>query len=125
MKLHDYEIEEILISILSENEDLKALVDDNIFPIYIEKDTTGDAVYYDSELSEPEMCKMGNAKSIMHFFICAVCNRMEHANRIIGIIQDALEGKFSDPQMSIRAVGTAKDGSDNKYAKTMEFIIEW
>ena len=48
MKLHDYEIEQEIIGILLDSEELKALIDDKIFPVYIDEGTAGDAVYYDS-----------------------------------------------------------------------------
>ena len=48
MKLHDYEIEKEIIGILLDSEELKALIEDKIFPVYIEEGTTGDAAYYDS-----------------------------------------------------------------------------
>lgn len=125
MKLHDYEIEKEIIGILLDSEELKALIEDKIFPVYIEEGTTGDAAYYDSELTDPETCKMGNATSIMYFYICAVSSNMDYSNRIIGIIQDRLEGEFTNPWMRIKAVGTVKERSDSKYAKTMDFLIEW
>lgn len=125
MKLHDYEIEEAILEILTENEELKTLIGDKITPVYIRKDTEGDAVYYDSELDNPETCKMGNVTSVMHYYVCAVSDIMDNSNKIIGIIQDLLEGTFSKPYMKIRAVGTMKESDNSKYAKTMEFIIEW
>ena len=125
MKLHDYEIEEEVLGILIGNKELKALIGDKITPVYIGKETEGDAVYYDSELADPETCKMGNVTSIMHYYACAVSDKMDNANKIIGIIQDLLEGEFTNPYMRIRAVGTMKEGENFKYAKTMEFIIEW
>ena len=125
MKLHDYEIEKVIIEMIISNEGFQKLVGDNIFPVYIEKDTKGDAVYYDSEIGDPEMCKMGNVRSVMHFYISAVCTNMDSSNEIIGIIQDIIEGDFKNPYMRIRAVGSTKEGADFKYAKTMDFLIEW
>lgn len=125
MKLHDYEIEQEVINLLLDSEELKALIEDKIFPVYIDKGTPGDAVYYDSELTEPVTCKMGNVTNTMHFYVCAVSSAMDNSNRIIGIIQDILEGEFNNPWMYIQAVGTIKERSDSKYAKTMDFLIEW
>lgn len=125
MKRHDYEIEEDILKVLLKNEHLKALIDDKIFPVYIEEGTEGDAVYYDSELDNPETCKMGNVTNVMHFYACAVSDKMDNSNRIIGVIQDILEGEYRDPFMRIRAVGSAKNGANFKYAKTMDFLIEW
>ena len=125
MKLHDYEIEQEVINLLLDSEELKALIEDKIFPVYIDKGTPGDAVYYDSELTEPVTCKMGNVTNTMHFYVCAVSSAMDNSNRIIGIIQDILEGEFNNPWMHIQAVGTIKERSDSKNAKTMDFLIEW
>lgn len=125
MNLHDYEIEEEILDLLRGNAELTALIGDKIDPVYIQKDTEGDAVYYDSELDDPLMCKMGNVTSIMHLYFCAVCSTMINSNKIIGLIQDTLEGTFSEPYMRIRAVKTQKDGSDLKYEKAIEFIVEW
>lgn len=125
MKLHDYEIEKEVIDLLLESEELKVLVEDKIFPVYIDEGTAGDAVYYDGEMGEPITCKMGNVTNTMHFYICAVSSTMDNSNRIIGIIQDILEGEFNNPWMHIQAVGTIKERSDSKYAKTMDFLIEW
>lgn len=125
MTMHDYEVEEGILKTLLKNEGLKTLIDDKIFPVYIEEGTEGDAVYYDSELGDPETCKMGNVTNVMHLYICAVSSSMDNSNRIIGVIQDILEGEYKDPYMRIRAVGSAKDGANFKYAKTMDFLIEW
>ena len=125
MKPHDYEIEDCIVKMLLEDEKLKALIDDKIFPVYIEERTEGDAVYHDSEMDIPEMCKMGVVTRIMHFYVCAVSNNMDNSNKIIGIIQDILEGEFKKPNMRIKAVGSAKDATNFKYAKTMDFLIEW
>lgn len=125
MKLHDYEIEAQVLDFLYRDEDLKSMLGDNVYPVYIQKDTEGDAVFYDSEMDDPETCKMGNVTNIMHMYFCAVSDRMDNANRIIGKIQDILEGVFSNPYMTIKAVRTHKDGSDLKYEKYMEFLIGW
>lgn len=123
--MKDYEIEELILQLLLKNEELRSMIGEKIFPVYIEEKTEGDAVFYDSEMDDPRICKMGVATRIMHYYVCAVSTRMDNANKIIGIIQDIIEGTWKDPYMNIRAVGSVKDSADFKYAKTMEFIIEW
>lgn len=125
MKLHDYEIEKEVIELLLASDELKEFIEDKIFPVYIEEGTIGDAAYYDSELTDPETCKMGNVTNTMHFYICAVSGSMSNSNKIIGIIQDILEGEYNNPWMRIRAVGSLKEAANFKYAKTMDFLIEW
>lgn len=125
MAMHDYEVEEDILKTLLKDERLKSLIGDKIFPVYIEEGTEGDAVYYDSELGDPEICKMGNVTNVMHLYVCAVSNSMDNSNKIIGVIQDILEGDYRDPFMRIKAVGSAKDAANFKYAKTMDFLIEW
>lgn len=123
---HDYEVEYAIVALLLANETLKDLVGDKVFPVYIDRDTEGDAVYYDSRLEEPSETKMGIYERHLRFRVCAVSWDMDKANRIVAAIQDELEGIYTDePWYKIIAVASEKDAADKKYFKAMEFLIDF
>lgn len=123
--MHDYEVEYDLVQRLLDSPEVKAMVGDHIFPAYIDRGTRGDAVYYDSELDEPDRTKMGVYRRAMRFYVCAVGWDMDRVNRIVAAVQDTLEGQYADPWMEIVAVGSRKDVEDKKYYKSMEFTVQW
>lgn len=124
-KPHDYEVEYALVQLLMHDEALAALVGDKIYPVYIDRDTEGDAVYYNSELQAPDETKMGVYQDNLKLYICAVGWDMDRVNRIMAAVQDALEGTYASPWMEIRAVGSQKDADDKKYYKAIEFTVKW
>ena len=124
-KPHDYEVEYTIVEILMDDAALKALVGDKIYPVYIDRDTEGNAVYYNSELMPPDETKMGVYQDNLKLYICAVGWDMDQVNRIMAAVQDALEGTYANPWMQIKAVGSQKDATDKKYYKAMEFTVKW
>lgn len=124
-KMHDYEVEYTIVEMLMKDSELKGLVGDKIFPVYIDRDTEGDAVYYNSEMKAPDETKMGIYQDNMELYICAVGWDMDRVNRIMAAVQDALEGTYANPWMEIKAVGSQKDADDKKYYKAMQFTVKW
>ena len=122
---HDYEVEYDLVQRLLGSPEVRAMVGDHIFPVYIDRGTRGDAVYYDSELDEPDRTKMGTYRRTMRFYICAVGWDMDRVNRLVAAVQDTLEGEYANPWMRVEAVGSRKDVEDKKYYKSMDFMVLW
>lgn len=122
---HDYEVEYDLVQRLLGSPEVRAMVGDKIYPVYIDRGTRGDAVYYDSELDEPDRTKMGTYRRTMRFYICAVGWDMDRVNRLVAAVQDTLEGEYANPWMRVEAVGSRKDVEDKKYYKSMEFMVQW
>lgn len=127
--VHDYEVEYAVVRLLLGDEVLKGLIGQSIFPVYIDRDTEGDALYYNSQLDGMEQTKMGTYERRLRFRLCAVSWEMDRANRIIAAAQDVLEGEYrwevNSPWYRIDAVDTEQDAEDKKYYKAMEFIIKF
>lgn len=127
--VHDYEVEYAIVRQLLGDEVLQGLIGQSIFPVYIDRDTEGDALYYNSQLDGTEQTKMGAYERRLRFRLCAVSWEMDRANRIIAAAQDVLEGEYrweiNSPWYRIDAVATEQDAEDKKYYKAMEFIIKF
>ena len=113
--------------LLIENEVVKELVGEKIFPLVAPQETKGDLiVYYRDEYSK-DYTKMGVYNDNCKVYIVIVSEDYDRSQEIAEAVNEALEGTFfqnTDNQIQIRLSDSTEDYADNKYIQVLLFEIK-
>lgn len=113
--------------ILIENEEVKKLVGDKIFPLVAPQSTEGDLiVYYRDEYSK-DYTNMGVYNDNCKVFVTIVSDNYDRSQEIAEAVDNALEGTFfqnTDNQIQVRLSDSTEDYADNKYIQVLLFEIQ-
>lgn len=113
--------------ILIENEEVKKLVGEKIFPLVAPQSTEGDLiVYYRDEYSK-DYTNMGVYNDNCKVFVTIVSDNYDRSQEIAEAVDNALEGTFfqnTDNQIQVRLSDSTEDYADNKYIQVLLFEIQ-
>lgn len=113
--------------ILIENEKVKELVGDKIFPLVAPQSTEGDLiVYYRDEYSK-DYTNMGVYNDNCKVFVTIVSDNYDRSQEIAEAVDNALEGTFfqnTENQIQVRLSDSTEDYADNKYIQVLLFEIQ-
>lgn len=113
--------------LLIENEEVKKLVGDKIFPLVAPQSIEGDLiVYYRDEYSK-DYTKMGVYNDNCKVFVTIVSDNYDRSQEIAEAVDNALEGTFfqnTENQIQIRLSDSTEDYADNKYIQVLLFEIQ-
>lgn len=110
--------------ILMSDPEIQKMVGEKIFPLVADTDTDGDFIVYQRDGYKQEYTKMGVARQIPIVFVNAVSSDYDKSQELAGLIYDALEGCFTDPEMTIHLEDSTEDYEDGKYIQVLQFSIE-
>lgn len=113
-----------VVAILKDNTKITDIVGDKIFPLIAEEGTTGDYILYKREKYDAEWNKMGKTSDKCEVYINVVSDNYERGKIVAAAVQDALEGSFSSPDMTIRLLDSTEDYTDKKFIQVLLFSIE-
>lgn len=113
-----------VVAILKDSTKITDIVGDNIFPLVAEEGTTGDYILYKREKYDAEWNKMGKTSDKCEVYINVVSDNYERGKIVAAAVQDALEGSFSSPDMTIRLLDSTEDYMDKKFIQVLLFSIE-
>lgn len=113
-----------VVAILKASTKITDIVGDNIFPLIAEEGTTGDYILYKREKYDAEWNKMGKTSDKCEVYINVVSDNYERGKIVAAAVQDALEGSFSSPDMTIRLLDSTEDYMDKKFIQVLLFSIE-
>lgn len=113
-----------VVAILKDSTKITDIVGDNIFPLVAEEGTTGDYILYKREKYDAEWNKMGKTSDKCEVYINVVSDNYERGKIVAAAVQDALEGSFSSPDMTIRLLDSTEDYTDKKFIQVLLFSIE-
>lgn len=113
-----------VVAILKDSTKITDIVGDNIFPLIAEEGTTGDYILYKREKYDAEWNKMGKTSDKCEVYINVVSDNYERGKIVAAAVQDALEGSFSSPDMTIRLLDSTEDYMDKKFIQVLLFSIE-
>lgn len=111
-------------SILLQNEEIKSIVGEKIFPIMAPEDTDGDFIVYQRDELKQEYTKMGVASQISVLYLTAVSESYVRSNSLASLIYDTLSGDFRDPDMHIQLEDSTEDFIDKKFIQVLQFSIK-
>ena len=122
-----FRIGTVIRKILIDNEDVKQLVGDKIFPLVAPQSTEGDLiVYYRDEYSK-DYTKMGVYNDNCKVYVTIVSDSYDRSQEIAEAVNNALEGTFfqnTDNQIQVRLSYSTEDYADNKYIQVLLFEIQ-
>ena len=122
-----FRIGTVIRKILIDNEDVKQLVGDKIFPLVAPQSTEGDLiVYYRDEYSK-DYTKMGVYNDNCKVYVTIVSDSYDRSQEIAEAVINALEGTFfqnTDNQIQVRLSDSTEDYADNKYIQVLLFEIQ-
>ena len=122
-----FRIGTVIRKILIDNEDVKQLVGDKIFPLVAPQSTEGDLiVYYRDEYSK-DYTKMGVYNDNCKVYVTIVSDSYDRSQEIAEAVNNALEGTFfqnTDNQIQVRLSDLTEDYADNKYIQVLLFEIQ-
>ena len=67
---------------------------------------------------------MGVARQIPTVFVNAVSDDYDRSLQLASLIYEALEGQFSNPDMTIHLEDSTEDYSEGKYFQVLQFSVE-
>lgn len=111
-------------SILLQNEEIKSIVGEKIFPIMAPEDTDGDFIVYQRDELKQEYTKMGVASQVSVLYLTVVSESYVRSNSLASLIYDTLSGDFRDPDMHIQLEDSTEDFIDKKFIQVLKFSIK-
>jgi hypothetical protein len=111
-------------SILLDSEEITSLIGKKIFPIVAPLKTEGDFIIYQRDGYKQEYTKMGVVRQIPTVFVNAVSDDYDRSLELASLIYEALEGDFSNPDMTIHLEDSTEDYSEGKYFQVLQFSVE-
>ena len=111
-------------SLLLQNEEIKALVGNRVFPIMAPEGTDGDFIVYQRVGLKQEYTQMGVASQTAVIYVTAVSDSYVRNNSLASLIYDTLSGDYKDPDMRIQLEDSTEDFIDKKFIQVLQFSIK-
>lgn len=111
-------------SILLQNEEIKSIVGEKIFPIMAPEGTDGDFIVYQRDGLKQEYTQMGVASQTAVIYVTAVSDSYVRNNSLASLIYDTLSGDYKDPDMRIQLEDSTEDFIDKKFIQVLQFSIK-
>lgn len=111
-------------SILLASDEIAKMIGDKVFPIVAPNETKGDFIIYQRDGYKQEYTKMGVARQIPTVFVNAVSDDYDRSLRLASLIDEALSGSFSNPDMTIKLEDSTEDYADKKFFQVLQFSID-
>lgn len=113
----------VIFSLLNGNSDLTAFVNNKIYPIIVEKETTFPFIVYKRSNVIPDYTKDFHFKDNVIIDIICVSTNYAESIEIAGIVRNILEDKRYDDIQSIKLEFADEDYTDDAYVQTLSFNL--
>lgn len=110
-------------AILLDSPEIKELVGTKIYPLVAPQDTSGDFIIYQRDRYMIERNKMAYTSQKCEVYINAICDNYDRSKQLALLIFEALDGEFSNPNMTIHLEDATEDYVDGKYIQVLLFSI--
>ena len=113
----------VIFSLLNGNSDLTAFVNNKIYPIIVEKETTFPFIVYKRNNIIPDYTKDFHFKD--HVIIDIICVSDDYSGSIdiASIVRNTLEDKRIGDIQSIKLESADEDYTDDAYVQTLSFNL--
>lgn len=111
-------------ALLLENKEITGKIGEKIFPIIAPDNTEGDFIIYQRDGYKQDYTKMGVARQIPIVYVDAVSDDYDRSQELASLIYEALEGTFSNLDMTIHLEDSTEDYADGKYFQVLQFSVE-
>lgn len=104
--------------------EIKALVDDRVFPIVAPKDTIGDFITYQRDEYSKAYTQMGVSEQKCRVYVNAVSEDYDQSQELAYLINESLEGFHKDLGMDVKLADSTEDFEDGKFIQILLFNIK-
>lgn len=122
-----WNIGNIVRTILLNDEDVKAQVSNNIFPIVAPENTADDFLVYRRAQYSKSSVKMGVYEDKCELIIVAICSNYDNSIELASKVDNALTGKHTlenGIKLDIALSDSTEMYEDDKYIQTLIFTIK-
>jgi len=110
--------------ILLNDERITALIGDKIFPVVAPNETEGDFIVYRRDRYVKSYTQMGISGQLCEVYVNVISDDYDRSQDLAYLVNEALEGTFSNPDMKITLIDSTEDFEDEKYIQVLLFKIE-
>lgn len=121
MNTSKFKIGTTIRNLLINDTDIKALVDDKIFPLIAPEGTEGDFIIYKRDEYSKDYTKDGIYRESCIIYITVVSDTYDKSQKIAILINDLLEG-YED-NYNIRLTDSTEDFAEEKFIQVLKFNI--
>jgi hypothetical protein len=111
---------------LFDNENIRAMVGEHIYPVVAPENTFGDFIIYFRQSYHKELSKMGIYQDIVKMAVVVVSENYDRSVELAELIDSTLTGTFKsdDCSMDILLEDSTETFEDNKYIQTLVFVVK-
>lgn len=120
--MNHFAITSTLRTLMLQDEAIKAMVDNRIFPLIAPKETEGDFVVYQRDGYSTDKTKMGVYLNQPLVFINVVSEDYDRSQELAGLITDHLVGSYDTMEISLE--DSTEDITDKKFIQVLLFKIK-
>lgn len=118
-----FKIASVIRDLLLQDDSVKELVSNKIYPLFAPEKTDGDFILYKRDEYSIDYTKMGISGQKCRVFVNAVSDDYDRSQEIAVRVFKALQGDYSDG-MKIKMIDSTEDVTDKKYIQVLLFSIE-
>lgn len=121
-----WQVGNLIRTALLEDEDIRAMVGEHIYPIVAAENTLGDFIVYSRQSYTKELSKMGVYLDIAEIAVVAISDNYDRSVELAELIDDALTGTIKSGECSfdIMLKDATETFDDNKYIQTLLFTVK-
>lgn len=124
MKKGLFDITTVVRGILLSDPTVNELIGEKMFPVFAPQDTKGDFIIYFRDKYEIARTKMGIVEQQCDVFLAVLSDNYDKSTEIADAVFQALEGVFTNPDISIHLADSTEDSVDGKYLQLLKFNIK-
>lgn len=124
MGLNKFTITTVIRSILLDNPEIVSMVGTKIFPLAAPADTPGDYIVYQRDGFKQSETKMGVYRQIPTVYIYIISDDYDRSQELASLVYNSLNGRFSNPTMTISLEDSTEEFVDGKYIQILLFSID-
>lgn len=120
--MNHFAITSTLRALMLEDSNIKAMVDNRIYPLIAPNGTEGDFILYQRDGYVTESTKMGVYLNQPMVYINVVSDNYDRSQELAGLIFNCLVGKYDTMEISLE--DSTEDMTDKKFIQVLLFKIK-
>ena len=120
--MNHFAITSTLRTLMLQDEAIKSMVDNRIFPLIAPKETEGDFILYQRDGYSTDETKMGVYRHQVLVFLNVVSDNYDRSQEIANLIYNCLVGSYDTMEISLE--DSTEDITDKKFIQVLLFKIK-
>lgn len=122
--LNKFKITTFIRSQLLSDPKIKAMIDDKVFPLFAPEDTKEDFIIYQRDAYNKKRNRMGVHEQECFVYINVVSEDYDRSQELATLIDECLDGTYSNPNMTIWLEDSSEDFDKGKYYQVLLYAIK-